>query len=81
MLLSTKAEYIMETHASKEGVWLKSFIKEVTRTDIGALTILANNQGAIVLIKDNKFHVRTKHIDLCYHFIREAVEDGKILIK
>jgi hypothetical protein len=30
------------------------------------------------LAKDNKFHARTKHIDLRYHFVREAVEDGKI---
>jgi hypothetical protein len=34
--------------------------------------------GAIALVKDNKFHVRTKHIDLQYHFIHEAVEDSKI---
>jgi hypothetical protein len=39
---------------------------------------LRSNQGAIALAKDNKFHSRTKHIDLCYHFIREAVEEGKI---
>ena len=40
-----------------------------------------DNQGAIALSKDNKFHARTKHIDLRYHFIREAVEDGKINVK
>jgi hypothetical protein len=26
-------------------------------------------------------HARTKHIDLRYHFIREAVEDGKMNLK
>ena len=44
-------------------------------------TISCDNQGAIALAKDNKFHARTKHIDLQYHFICEAVEDGKILVK
>ena len=34
----------------------------------------------IALAKDNKFHSRTKHIDLQYHFIREAVQDGKIMV-
>src|SRR5882757_2639631 len=34
--------------------------------------------ASIALAKDNKFHVRTKHIDIRYHFIREAVEDGSI---
>ena len=41
---------------------------------------MGDNQGAIALVKDNKFHSRMKHIDLRYHFIREAVEDGKISI-
>jgi hypothetical protein len=63
-LLSTEAEYVAKTHASKEGVWLKSFVKEVAGIDVGALTIEADNQGAITLAKDNKFHARTKHIDL-----------------
>ena len=39
-----------------------------------------DNQGAIALSKDNKFHARTKHIDIQYHFIREAVEDGKLAV-
>jgi hypothetical protein len=63
-LLSTEAEYVAETHASKEGVWLKSFVKEITGMDVGALTIKADNQGAIALAKDNKFHAKKKHIDL-----------------
>ena len=43
----------------------------------GLLSVLCNNQGAITLLKDNKFHSRTKHIDLHYHFIREAVDEGR----
>jgi len=34
-----------------------------------------------MLAKDNKFHLKTKHIDLHYHFIHEAVEEGKIDMK
>jgi hypothetical protein len=78
MLSSTEAEYVAETHASKEGIWLKTFVKELTGLKIEPLTIKADNQGAIALAKDNKFHARTKHIDLHYHFVRKAVEAGKI---
>ena len=42
---------------------------------------MADNTGAISLAKDNKFHLRTKHIDLRYHFICEAVEEGTIKMK
>jgi hypothetical protein len=31
--------------------------------------------------KDSIFYSRTKHINLKYHYIREAVEDKKVLIK
>ena len=68
---STEVEYVAETHASKEGIWLKTFMKEITGSPVNPVIIKANNQGAT---KDNKFHARTKHIDLCYHFVREAVE-------
>ena len=77
-LLSTEAEYIAETHAVKEGIWLKSFVKEIVEKEGGAFTIMADNQGAISLAKDNKFHAHTKHIDLQYHFVHEVVEDEKI---
>ena len=81
LLLSTEVEYVVQTHAAKEGIWLRSFMKEIRGGEEKPLTISCDNQGAIALAKDNKFHVRTKHIDLRYHFIREAVEDGKIQVK
>jgi len=79
-LSSTEAEYIAQTHAAKEGIWLQTFVAEILGTKPAAIKINCDNQGAIALAKDNKFHSRTKHIDLRYHFIREAVEDGKINI-
>ena len=33
-----------------------------------------------MLAKDNKYDSHTKHIDLFYHFICKAVEDGKFLV-
>ena len=80
-LSSTEAKYIAEMHAAKEGIWLKSSVREIIGGKAGALTVMADNQGAISLAKDNKFHACTKHIDLRYHFVREAVEEGKIKMK
>ena len=34
-----------------------------------------------MLVKNKKYHARMKHINLCYHFIHEAVEDGKISVR
>jgi hypothetical protein len=80
-LSSTEAEYIAETHVAKEAMWLRTFVSGITRQESGPLTIMGDNQGAIALAKDNKFHSRTKHIDLRYHFIHEVVEDGKVKMK
>lgn len=42
------------------------------------VTLHCDNRSAIALAKDNAYHPRTKHIDIQFHFIREAVDDDKI---
>ena len=39
-----------------------------------------DNQSAIALAKDDRFHARTKHIDIRYHFIRYAIENENITL-
>ena len=80
-LSSTKAEYIVQTHVAKEALWLCSFLQELCSAPDDPLILNCDNQGAIALAKDNKFHMCTKHIDMCYHFICEAVEDGKVAVR
>ena len=80
-LSSTKAEYIAQMHVAKEVLWLCSFLQELHSTPDDLLILNCDNQGAIALAKDNKFHTRTKHIDVRYHFICEAVEDGKVVVQ
>jgi hypothetical protein len=79
-LSSTEAEYIAQTHAAKELIWLRTFLGELTTPFSGPITLHCDNQGAIALSKDNKFHARTKHIDIRYHFIREAVENNQVFM-
>ena len=80
-LSSTEAEYITQTHGAKEAIWIRNFVTEIQGKTQGSLTMFCDNQGAIALSKDNKFHSRTKHIDLRYHFIREAIDEGKINVQ
>ena len=80
-LSSTKAEYITQMHAAKEAMWMKSFLEEIWELQWELIRVSCDNQGAIVLVKDSKFHSWMKHIDLCYHFIREVVKDGRLMMK
>ena len=73
--------YIMLTHTAKEVLWLCTFLSEFQGAPYGPMTINCDSQGAIALSKDNKFHARTKHIVIHYHFIHECVADGKVLVK
>lgn len=77
-LSTTESEYVAATHAAKEALWLRSLIFQVFDIILPATPLFSDNQSAIALTKDHKFHGRTKHIDIRYHFIRWIVEEGKI---
>ena len=42
--------------------------------------IYADNQEAIMLSENPQFHARTKHIDIRYHYIRTANEQGEVSV-
>ena len=45
------------------------------------MVIFEDNQSAMSMSKNPKFHGRSKHIDIKYHFTREQVSNGKIVLK
>ena len=74
-LSTTEAEYVAVTEASKEMVWLQSFLEELGKKQEDNV-LYCDSQSAIHLAKNPSFHSRTKHIQLQYHFIRSLLEDG-----
>ena len=48
---------------------------------VARVVLYIDNKSAIDLAKNLVFHGRSKHIDVCYHFIRDCVEQGLIVIK
>jgi hypothetical protein len=84
VLSTTEAEYVAATHASKEGLWLRSFISEVFDSyatppiTSSPTTLFSDNKSAIALAKEHQYHARTKHIDIRYHFIQYIIANGSI---
>jgi len=45
-----------------------------------AIRIDSDSQSAILLAKNPAYHSKTKHIDVQYHFVRDMIEDKKVLL-
>ena len=70
------------TEAVQEAIWLKAFLCELGEMKADeAVKVYEDNQGAIALAKNPEFHKRTKHIGIRYHFVRERVEDGQVVLQ
>ena len=77
---STEAEYIALSLATQEAVWLRRLWDNIGLKQKTPSLIYEDNQGAIELSKNPKFHNRTKHIDVSFHFVREKVNSKLIKI-
>lgn len=77
-LSTAEAEYVAATHAAKEAIWLRKLVGELFPSLLTPITLYCDNQSAIKLAQDDNYRARTKHIDLRYHFIRQAVATGAI---
>lgn len=81
-LSSTEAEYIALTTAAKEAVYLKRLMKEIGMSGYENATVLyGDNLSAQHLARNPIYHARSKHIDIRYHFVREAVANKEIELK
>jgi hypothetical protein len=72
-LSTAEAAYIALARATKEVMWICSFMGELFDTTPEPTILHVDNQSAITMAKNDSFHSCTKHIALPYHFIRYAV--------
>ena len=82
--MTCEAEYIGQTNATKEAIWLRRLLNEIrpeTANEPQATIIYCDNQGAIALAKNPQFHARTKHIDIQHHFVREKINEGAVQLE
>ncbi|KAG8478794.1 hypothetical protein CXB51_028696 [Gossypium anomalum] len=75
----TESEYMATTEACKEAICLKGLFS-VLNEDLQINTVFCYSQSAIFLTKDQMFHKRTKHIDVRYHFVRDIIARGDIVV-
>jgi phosphoribosyl-AMP cyclohydrolase len=79
-LSTIEVEYMAATHARKEAVWLQRLCSGIGLVQ-QAVRLDCDSQSAIFLAKNPTYHSKTKHIDVQYHFVRDMVEEKKVLLE
>lgn len=78
-LSSTEAEYMALSTCTQELLWLRQLETEFWHMDAPTL-IYCDNQSAIRLAVNDIYQIRTKHIDVRHHFVRERLLNKQLVI-
>ena len=80
-LSTAEAEYVALSSAAQEAVWMQKLLQEIKFAKAEPILIYEDNQSAIGLAKSSRHHVKSKHIDIKYNFIRSQVEEKRIIVE
>ena len=83
-LSTAEAKYMGPRSSCSQLIWMKNMMKDygVHHNDASlSMTLHYDSINAINISKNPVQHSRTKHIDICYHFIISLVEDRVIELK
>ena len=80
-LSSCEAEYISSTSALCQGIWISRFMHELIGEFIEKFDLCIDNKSAFEISQNPVYHRQTKHIEVRYHFIRNCVEENKVMLK
>eukprot|EP00253_Pinus_taeda_P034421 PITA_34421 len=80
-LSTAEAEYVAATVAICQAVWIRRMLRSLWQEQTKGTVIFCDNSSAIALSNNFVFHKRTKHIDTKFHYIKELVNNGAIVLK
>ncbi|XP_073392467.1 secreted RxLR effector protein 161-like [Physcomitrium patens] len=82
-LSSIETEYMAMATAASELDWLRQLLHDLHQTETlkYPTEIHCDNQSALALVDTTKFHSRTKHIAIRYHFIRQLANLQKFKLR
>jgi hypothetical protein len=79
MFSTIEAIYMEDTHAYKKSIWLTNICSEVEKSIKDIIVHCDSNNGTF-LTNNLTFHVKEKNINIQYHFIRDMVDDRKVIL-
>ena len=80
-LSTAEAEYMALTATIQEAIFLRQLLDSMGVKQSEPTMIFEDNLACIALSKNSLVNTRSKHIDIKYHFNREKVESGEVVLK
>ena len=81
-LSTSEAEYVSISDSMKDILYLRGFLGFMRPSSAEQKVILfEDNQGAVHLANNPLSSLRSKHIDVWYHFFRNEVKEGRIEVR
>jgi len=75
VLSTTEAEYIAAGSCCAQSLWIKQQLSDFG-LNLSKIPLLCDNTSVINLTKNPVQHLRTKHIEIRHHFIKDHVNNG-----
>lgn len=69
------------TPCTQEALHLRQLLSDIGFPQTEPTVILGDNQGALNWANNPQVSDRSKHIDVKYHFVREQVDLGSVLVQ
>jgi len=76
-LSTAEAEYVAAASGCTQLLWMRQTLKEYG-VNFDKVPLLCDNESAIKIAYNPVDHIRTKHIEIRHHFIRDHVNRGDI---
>ena len=68
------------TEAVNEALWLQGLLENLGIAQ-ETLRVYCDSMSAIYLAKNQVYHARTKHIDVRFHFVRDVLDEGDVMLE
>lgn len=77
--LTAAAEYVAAAQAVKDSLWLRRVVADLGE-DAGPVDLKEDNQSCIAMATNEGMTFRTKHIEVCYHLVRDCVKRQQVVM-
>lgn len=81
ILSTTEAEYVALLASALENIWMKEIVGDLGLCAGEVFQLSGNNQIALKTANEARLTKASMHIAIYYHFIRDKVEQGEMVLK